>query len=214
MWTGAFRIHLSLLPGSELTHSLPPYFYLFLCFFLSVILSLTLPLSFPHYLPFSLLSSLPLPLPLCLRSYLSQSPYGTPSPPFPTPPRTPIPQAPWGSRPRQELEPRSVVRWGEVGPDTWCPRGGCGNPDKPRSPGPAPRPTPPSHLISSWHLPPLPFWKSHQRPMASPLWVPEKPPLGPAPQLIGPVSQATPTPHHTPVLIGPSHLQTTPSPSS
>lgn len=37
-----------------------------------------------------------------------------------------------------------------------------------------PRPRPAAHLISSWHLPPLPPWKSHQ-------CGPPEPPAGPAP---------------------------------
>lgn len=47
--------------------------------------------------------------------------------------------------------------------------------------GTQPRPSPPSHLISSWHLPLLPLWKSHQCPPASPPLVPMEPPFGPAP---------------------------------
>lgn len=47
--------------------------------------------------------------------------------------------------------------------------------------GTQPRPSPPSHLISSWHLPLLPLWKSHQCPPASPRLVPMEPLFGPAP---------------------------------
>lgn len=43
---------------------------------------------------------------------------------------------------------------------------------------------------------------------------PEEPPLGPAPHLIGPASGHAHQLGHTPVLIGPSHLQSAPSPSS
>lgn len=85
---------------------------------------------------------------------------------------------------------------GGVGPDTWCPRqagGGSGKADKPRSSTRAPA-QPALHLISSWHLPPLPLWKSHQRPPASGL------PLDPSGTAAGPA----PSPHW-PALVGSTH---------
>lgn len=151
MWSApeASRKHLSLLcpgPGLSLSVSLDLLISTSFCFFFFFF--------FPSSFSFLFLSSLhPLPP--------SVSPLVHPLPPR-TRSRRPLGEAApavAGAR-----TPRSVGPRGRVGPDTWCPHhagGGSGNPDKPRSPGPAPRLSPPTHLISSWHLPPLPLWKSH-----------------------------------------------------
>lgn len=146
----ASRKHLSLLcpgPGLSLSVSLSRslHFYLFLFFFLLFF--------FPSSFSFLFLSSL-------FIFSLPRSPPGSPASPT-----DPGPAGPSGKPTAAGARtPRSVGARGGVGPDTWCPHhagGGSGNPDKPRSPGPAPRLSPPTHLISSWHLPPLPLWKSH-----------------------------------------------------
>lgn len=154
-----------------------------------------LPLPIPHSL--SLLSFSFYLSPLSISPPLSSSvSLSAPPPVRPCPPRTPGPSGTQTAA-GAGLGPGAVGQRGGVGPDTWCPRragGGSGNPDKPRSPGPAPRPSPPSHLISSWHLPPLPLWKSHQRPPAFPLLGPRGAALGPAPS--SPLVRARGSAHH------------------